>query len=230
MSTDTLESPPPPAPVVQAGPAESTMPAGPASSDPGEGIVDAPAPINVAQARQQAGLIRKAGKAEPGKEEPASQSAGRGSAPAAGSVARGQAASGTRGHGGFDVRNEPPSVSAAAPSRIVGLLSLPLRILVSVLVVLDLPFTFLGPTIKTLVGGVAAVTALIAAATWTAGPRLVTAYVQRDPPLAETRQVTDDHGKQTAAELPAQPAKTSAASRTPTPTKTSRGAQGHDSR
>ena len=84
----------------------------------------------------------------------------------------------------------PPTAGPQAPSaRLVRLLSIPLRPLVAMLVVLDLPFSFLGPGIKNLIGYAAIATTLMAIATWVGGPRLVAAYSSEASPAAQKTEL-----------------------------------------
>lgn len=62
---------------------------------------------------------------------------------------------------------------------------MPLRGLVAILILLDLPFSFLAPWIKNLIGYAAIATAIMAAATWIGGPRLVAACSGPDSPPAQ---------------------------------------------
>jgi hypothetical protein len=88
-----------------------------------------------------------------------------------------------------------PLPEAAPPGRLVELMGVPVRALVVLLVVLDWPFSFLGVGIKNLIGGVAVITAIMAAATWIAGPRLAAAFVHR----AEAAPVVVEQAKPAAA-------------------------------
>jgi hypothetical protein len=87
---------------------------------------------------------------------------------------------------------------AMPQSPAVRLLSLPLRFVVAIVVLMDAPFAFLGAGIKRLIGGVAIITAVMAAATWVAGPRVVATLAAR---AREAPLVAAGHdGKEPAAE------------------------------
>jgi hypothetical protein len=89
--------------------------------------------------------------------------------------------------------------TAGPQSRVMRLLTLPLRLVVGVFVLLDMPFGFLGAGIKKMIGGVAIITALMAAATWIGGPRLaatLAAPTQEKP--AEVREAKEAGGKKPA--------------------------------
>ena len=86
--------------------------------------------------------------------------------------------------------------SGPPPSRLVMLLSMPLRIGVAILVLIDVPFSFLGAGVKRIIGGVAIITAIMAAATWIAGPHLSAALAAQaeKKPVAESPAA---HGEKT---------------------------------
>jgi hypothetical protein len=61
---------------------------------------------------------------------------------------------------------------------------MPLRVLIALLVLIDLPFAFLGARIKRFIGAVAVVTAIVAAGTWVGGSHLsaaAAAYAKKHP-------------------------------------------------
>lgn len=88
--------------------------------------------------------------------------------------------------GGVDDADDPLASLAAAVEapkpdaaclhgKLFVLLTMPLRILIAILVLIDVPFGFLGAGIKRIIGMVAIATSIVAAATWIGGPFLISA-------------------------------------------------------
>lgn len=187
MSTETLTAPEETTAVDMASePAEATgeTEAGWGRSAPAGAEAEAPAEVEAAASTAEAGERDSGKSAEPSvKDELAAQFEAEAAAEAAAQAA------------------------AAPPSRVVRLLTLPLRLVVGVFVLLDIPFAFLGAGAKRMLGAVAIITALTAAATWIGGPRLATTLAAQ----AREKPAVVKEEKETGEQAPAKHGETSAA-------------------